>query len=304
MSAALLVKPTAVFFFLPIFYLLLKKFGLSIKFFFYLAIVTILPLIPFILWRKWISQFPEGIPAYQWLLNGDGIRFKGAFFYWLFADRLTRMMLGYWGVSLFLMGFLDKNKKEGLLFKIWIFAMFLYVAIFATGNVRHDYYQIITMPIIVIFFAKGASFILKKADNLFQKFQTLLLIILIIIFSFMFSWYHIRDFYNINHPEIVEAGSVVERKTHNKALVIAPYNGDTAFLYQTKRSGWPIVQGSIDELIQKGADYYVSVQFDELTQNLIKEATLPDESKRIYKLVDLTDKYVIIQLVPDKNLPK
>jgi hypothetical protein len=40
---------------------------------------------------------------------------------------------------------------------------------------------------------------------------------------------------------------------------VAPYNGDTAFLYQTKRVGFPIIVYSIEDNIAKGADYYVSV---------------------------------------------
>jgi hypothetical protein len=97
---------------------------------------------------------------------------------------------------------------------------------------------------------------------------------------------------------------VVERKTSDKTLVIAPYNGDTAFLYQTRRAGWPIIEGDIEELIKKGAHYYVSVSFDDLTNQLINEANLPDETKRKYKIIDQTSKYVIIQLVSDKELPK
>jgi hypothetical protein len=120
----------------------------------------------------------------------------------------------------------------------------------------------------------------------------------------MFGWYHIRDFYNINHPEIVEAGRAVEKLTKEHSLVIAPYEGDTAFLYQTHRAGWPIVEGSIDDLIGKGAHYYTSVKFDDLTNQLISEATSPDETKRKYKLIEQTEKYVIIQLVSDKDLPR
>ena len=120
----------------------------------------------------------------------------------------------------------------------------------------------------------------------------------------MFGWYHIRDYYNINHPEIVEAGRALERKTKDNVLVIAPYNGDTAFLYQTNRAGWPIMQEPIDKMISMGADYYVSVNFDDLTKQLLKDAINPDEKMRKYKLIELTDKYVIIQLVPDNKLPR
>jgi hypothetical protein len=67
----------------------------------------------------------------------------------------------------------------------------------------------------------------------------------------------IKENYRINHPEIIEAGKVVDELTPKDSLVVAPYNGDTAFLYQTKRWGWPAIDDSIDHIIEKGADYYV-----------------------------------------------
>jgi hypothetical protein len=124
----------------------------------------------------------------------------------------------------------------------------------------------------------------------------------------MFGWYQVRDFYNINHPEIVAAGGEFDRKVpHPQALVIAPYNGDTAFLYQTKHRGWPIVEGTIEEMIDKGADYYISVNFDELTQSLIKTAKrveMLEDLGHHYKIISLTADYVIIQLIPDQELPR
>ena len=120
----------------------------------------------------------------------------------------------------------------------------------------------------------------------------------------MFGWYYIRDFYNINHPEIVQAGKAVELKTPPGSLVIAPYNGDTAFLYQTGRTGWPVMEKSIDEMIKMGAHYYISVNFDDLTEELIADSTNPDLSERKYKLIEKASNYVLIQLVKDNKLPK
>jgi hypothetical protein len=148
----------------------------------------------------------------------------------------------------------------------------------------------------------GTLFQLSKLGV--SRIKILAVAFVCILFMEMFGWYHIRDLYNINHPEIVEAGGAVERLTIDKELVIAPYGGDTAFLYQTRRAGWPIVQGTIDELIQKGAHIYVSVNYDDLTKQLIRDAINPDISKQKYKLLEMTDKYVIIQLVPDSKLPK
>ena len=264
----------------------------------------ILAVIPFFLWRWWAGHFPEGIPASSWLFNGDGIRFKGAFFFWLFADRLGRLILGFYGLPLLIFGVLDKRAKEGFFYHLWGFSMLLYVTTVATGNIRHDYYQILTIPVICIYLAKGVSYLFAESRELKAKIRSFAVLLVLVIFMEMFGWYYIRDFYNINHPEILAAGHAVELKTPQNSLVIAPYNGDTAFLYQTQRAGWPILQKSIPEMIDMGAHFYVSVNFDDTAKQLIADATNPDLSQRKYKLIDLTSDYTLIQLVPDRMLPK
>lgn len=301
--AAVLVKPFAVFLFLPMAYLWLRSFGYSIRSIFFLFVYLGASLLPFLWWRWWIGNFPEGIPANTWLLNGDGIRFKGAFFQWIFADRIGRMILGYWGLPVLFAGLIARRKSEGWLFFWWTTAVLSYLTVFATGNVRHDYYQSFTIPIICILLARGVGYLvdIARRERLYGVYVVLPVAV---VFSIMFGWYHIRDFYNVNHPEIVDAGRVVETKTHEDALVIAPYNGDTAFLYQTKRAGWPMMQDTVDKMIKRGADYYISTNFDDQTKQLMREALTEDPQLKKYKIIDLTDKYVLIQLVPDRELPK
>jgi hypothetical protein len=101
----------------------------------------------------------------------------------------------------------------------------------------------------------------------------------------------------------VEAGRKVDAVVPEKALVIAPYNGDTAFLYQTGRTGWPLMQGSIDDMVKKGAHYYVSVNYDDLTNQLVTEATRKGGNNK-YKLIFSNPSFAIIQLVPDDALPR
>lgn len=315
-TAAFLVKPFAIFLLLPVGYFLLVNLKSQPRRVAALMICGVVMVLPFFLWRWWISHFPEGIPASDWLYNGNGIRFRGAFWYWLFADRIGRLILGYWGLILFGLGFIRKLDGKYRHFPlILLFSSFTYLAVFATGNVQHDYYQILIVPSLAIFVGLGLDLLfaghnqMALSDNLMTK----ILILISFIFMLAFGWYFVKDYYNINHPEIVEAGSAlwnIANGRHQKALVIAPYNGDTAFLYQTNLRGWPIIEGSIDKMIQMGADYYVSVDFDDTTNQLLAKAWPADKPKPPhtpdiwpYKLLAYTDKYTIIQLVPDKNLP-
>jgi len=294
---SLLAKPYAVFFYLPLLYLLWKKWGIKSLFNPFVIIYFILSVIPFFWWRGWISHFPEGIPASEWLLNGNGIRFKGAFFNWIFADRISREILGFWGVVFLVFGILGKLKeKEGLLFHFLGLSSLLYLFTFATGNVQHDYYQILIIPAICVFVAKGIASVYEYTKNS-NRYLGLALILVVFAFMESFGWYQIRDLFNINHPEIVEAGVALDKVAPRKALVIAPYGGDTAFLYQTNRQGWPVIEGNVDDMADKmGANYYVSVNYDDITQGLMK--------RKGFKIITATPKYVIIQLTSDWKLPK
>jgi len=285
-----LLKPFAVFLLLPLLYLAFKKWGFRLlkKPSLYLALV--ISLAPLAFWRLWMKQFPEGIPNTGFLFNQDNIRFKGAYFRWLYGERLGKLILGFWGLILFALGLIIKpSKKEGWFFYSWLATIVLYFAVFASGSVRHDYYQIMAIPIICVFLAKGAYFLLSAPRAIFSRLLSYLVLLTTILFMLAFSWYEVRGFFNINHPEIVEAGKVADKILPPTAKVVAPYSGDTAFLYQTNRQGWPYVTISINYLISRGATHYVSVNFDQLTQKLIKEFVVLEKTDR-FVIIDLTSK--------------
>ena len=285
LSMAILVKPFAVFFILPHIAVILRQLVLQqitiIEAFSY----GILSLIPFFLWRQNIAKYPEGIPASDWLLNASGIRFRPAWFRWLFAERLGKLILGIYGTSFFLLGLIAKPKNEGYTYWLWFLGILAYFSVVAGGNIRHDYYQAIIMPFIAIFLAKGVSLMMGLTRTVYSRWLTLLAGILIFASMIAISWYDIGPFYNINNPAIIEAGREVDRLTPKSALVVAPYNGDTAFLYQTGRSGWPLGY-YIEDKITKGATHYVSVVYDDEARELEKKFTV----------LAKTDRYIIIQL--------
>lgn len=259
-SLALLAKPTAIFLLLPAIYLLKKNFiGLSVYW--------IIGLLPLVAWRMWILNFPEGIPASQWLLNGNGIRFKGAWFHWLFAKRIGELILGFWGLVPFALG----------ISAFWGIGALSYLIIFASGNVQHDYYQILIIPAVSIFVARG----LRKMRPLLGA--------TCFLFMIAFSWYTVRTYYWINHPEIVQAGIAADRLLPKDAKVIAPYSGDTTFLYQTKRQGWP--QGfDIEDKMKMGATHYVTVSPTDAngeTKDLAERYTVLVRNDT-YAIIDLT----------------
>jgi hypothetical protein len=256
-SASFLLKPYALFFALPIAYLAWNRFGLGLLKKWQLWLFLILSILPLGLWRLWMNQpeFLPGIARSDWLFNGNHIRFKGAFFQWLFADRIGRLILGYWGLPFFVLGVLRKiNKKENWFFFCFIIASLAYMTVFAMGSVQHDYYQILIIPTLAIFMGKGVDLVLEKKE-VFNHWASRLTITAGVIFMLAFGWFAVRDYYSIQHPHIIEAGLAVDRLTPKDAKVIAPYGGDTTFLYYTNRQGWPVFDRSFKAFKEAGASY-------------------------------------------------
>ncbi len=166
--------------------------------------------------------------------------------------------------------------------------MVLYLIIFATGNVQHDYYQTLLIPLVSLLLARGLFWIITTSHVAVRKIVAIPLGLLVVALSLFFSWWEVRGFYQINNPAIVRAGQRLDQLAPADAKVIAPYSGDTAFLFQTNRQGWPI-GGLIDQRIEQGADYYVSVAKDDETQELMEK----------YPVVVDEDDFVIIQLNQD-----
>jgi hypothetical protein len=258
-AASLLVKPYALFFVIPFIFIAFRKWGFGMFGKIQLWLFALISILPFILWRYWILQFPEGIPASEWLFNANNIRFKGAFFYWIFGERLSRLILGYTGVFLLLLGLLkSKGEKDFLFIYTFIASSLAYLFTIAGGNVQHDYYQILIIPAVSMLLGRGVV-ILMDMRSMTEKIIPVVMLPLIIISMLSFSWYYVKDYFNINNRDIVEAGKAADTILPPHAKVIAPYNGDTSFLYQTNRSGWPVFLRPIDEMVPMGAEYMVIV---------------------------------------------
>ena len=284
LGLAMLLKPFVLFYFPVYIYVYIKKFGLRSfwkRVDIYLAALCVI--VPFCLWRIWMNQGPNlvGIPLFDWLFNGNGIRFRPAWWRWIFGERLGYLILGIWGVPLFIFGLIRKQNWPIILSA---FGMFLYVAILADGNVQHDYYQTQTIPAIALMLASGISYLWNSKE--FNKWVSRPVIIFCVGMMLGMGLFQMIGDYQINHPEVILAGQAVDRLVPKDAIVIAPYNGDTTFLYQTHRFGWPVVDRSFDELIKLGADYYVSVNYDSDTNLLLSK----------YKAIEKNSSFVIIDL--------
>lgn len=291
MSLALLTKPMAIFF-LPVIIGIRSKFARKIDTVDLITLVGVgFSVLPLYFWRQWIQQFSIGIPVSDWLYNGVGkgtdlspvykIRFKPAWWRWIFYERLAKLVLGFTGIVPFVVSFIKFNS---FLYS-FAFSGLLYVSVFAAGNVQHDYYQALLMPFVALGLSVGVLGIYDFLKKQVNKRAATIGVVLLLFSGFYLSGKMIAGYYHINHPDIVLAGKRANDLLPAEAKVIAPYMGDTAFLFQTNRTGWPI-GFSIENKIAQGAQFYVSVNYDDETNRLMRE----------YKIVEQNAKYVIIDL--------
>lgn len=261
-ASSFLLKPFALFFVLPMVYLAFKHLQWRFLYKWQIYFFTVVSLLPLVLWRIWITGHPEGIPVSNWLFNEGNIRFTGSFFYWIFAERLGKLILGYFGLVLLFLGLFKREEKDYAFFLSFLFSSLIYMTVVARGNVQHDYYQILILPTICIFLGRGATFLLsiptKLRDHLgVNTIVSYLSLAIIIISMVSFSWFYVRDYFNINNRSLVTAGEIADRILPKNAKVIAANDGDTSFLYYINRPGWPAYEHSPEELKKLGAGYIV-----------------------------------------------
>lgn len=287
-ATAMLVKPYAIFLFIPFTYWVYANHGLGSfkKFVFYLF--PVLALAPIVLWRYHIYLHPEASFASNWLLNQGDIRFSGAFFRWLIFERLNKLIFATGGFVLLFFGFVSSvHSKKGWLIITWLLSVLIYYTVFAMGNVTHDYYQLPIMPVGAILVSLGFFALIENGKNFFQKFILSGVAVSLIVLSLAFGWFEVRGFYQVNDPAIVEAGKRIDEITPFDAKIIAPYQTSPSFLYQTNRYGWTI-GSDIDNKIAEGATYYVSTSYDDEARDLEKK----------YTLIEKNSKFIIIKLTP------
>lgn len=314
---AMLVKPTSIFM-LPLLLLLAwqqYRWRLLAKFEFYL--LAALAILPAFVWQQYIKAFPAGIPNTGWLLNGDGIRLRPSWWWWLFYRRLTVDWLGYWGIAFLLVGTLPEKLLpkfwSPLTWRLyfWLLSVFIYLVVFATGNVRHDYYQYLALPIVCTILARGILFLIAwlrqylktklKVKKIYgvpahayeniHLFLASLPVLLWGLLAWQFAWRQNVGKFNINRWDQAKIGAVANQILPDNAVVVADtYGEDTNFLWQTQRVGFASLV-SLEEKIIRGATHLVRCERDEIYQQLLTQYPLlyEDEYGYIFTLSSGTE---------------
>lgn len=274
MAAALLIKPTVIFFLLPALYLFWKKEGFLVNKILPITAYLLLVLVPLMVWRTFIQQFPEGIPFSQWLLTSvntpEGLQpifFRPSFFRWVFFERISQLILGGFLVFFLLLGVLFPPKKNLQLPLVFMWSSLLYLLVFQGGNVQHEYYQILILPSLGLLIGVGSGYYFRQKKVGFVMVR-LLVILSIFAASSLFSYYQVKNKYD-EQPQLLLIADVVKSLTTEKDLIVTDSQGDTTLLYLSDRRGYPAPYRELSVLKDQGAKYFV-------TQDLnYKETLLP-----------------------------
>ncbi len=254
-AASLLVKPTTIFFGLPLAYIFFKKYKWQVVKNPTFYVFFILSVIPLILWRNYIKGFPEGIPGSEWLItsvNTTGalqpIFLRPAFFRWIFFERINNLIFGGLASGFMILGTFARQKR-GLLMSILLSSL-AYLFVFQGGNVQHEYYQTLILPGLAIMSGVGI-------DYLFGNRKTVSFVIsfvgvpVILALSWFFSYYTVRGFYN--YPtDLVQTAKIIQSLTTPNDKVVTDTTGDTTLLYLADRRGAPSVYRDPKKLKELG----------------------------------------------------
>lgn len=261
-ALALLVKPTVIFYLLPVLVLFYRKYKLSLikKLGFYLYFIVII--VPLFAWRTYIKNFPEGIPVSDWLFTSvntsqglKNIMFRPSFFRWIFFERINNLILGGYLTFFFLLGIISKHKKKLLL--SFLIAIITYVLVFQGGNVQHEYYQTLILPVLAMMVGLGIDFVFENKKNFISPFFVLLFTFLIFGFSFYFSYFRVADYYQYSQ-ELVQEANIIKSLTEKDDLIVTDRIGDTTLLYLSDRRGAPSIFKTPLELKQLGYKYLIT----------------------------------------------
>lgn len=302
-ALAFLTKPMAIFYLLPLGYSFWQKEGrlwpIPKRYFLWL----IPAFLPFTLWRWWVNQYPDGIPMNNWLYNGNGIRFRPSFWKWILMDRFGREILTITGSFLFFLGLVIRPLfKEKVLLQWLTGAMILYLIVFATGNVQHDYYQTLIIPALSMMMARGTVLLLRGLPFFIPRFWSIPMAILFLTLTPYFGWLEVKGLFQVNNGVIVDAGKKADQILPKNAVVVAPYQGDSAFLYQINRPGFPLEIASIADMKKNyQVSAYVSVVKDAKTAWLTRRYVVLAQEPG-FVILDLTrDNPNFLSTVKDKS---
>lgn len=287
-ALSILIKPTTIFYLLVPVYFFWQKYGFKFIQNKKLYLYFFISVMPFALWRFYIRSFPEGIPVNDWLITSvntyqglKNIFFRPAFFRWIFFERINNLILGGFLSVFLILGVIRKYSR--FYYPVFLLSTLIYLFTFQGGNVQHEYYQTIILPSIAMFIGLGVDFIFQLKKSFLHPFFLSLIVISLFLFSFYFSFYKVRDYYN--YPQdLPQIAKIIKTLTQKEDKIVTDTTGDTTLLYLSDRKGAPSLYKDPQTLKKLGYKYLI-----------IFNKVYAQELKQIFEVVFENDKFVMFK---------
>jgi 4-amino-4-deoxy-L-arabinose transferase-like glycosyltransferase len=305
-TLAFLTKIPSICLGLPLLYLCLKKYKSIFIIQWKLWFFAIVSLVPIFLWCKH-SSYLKSINGLSWgnfQLSSYSTYLDPYFYRRVFFTEIFEKDLIYVGGVFLVLGIIFTFKKKEFRFiQYWLLAIIIFFFIGAEKTTHHTYY---TIPIIA-----PASILIGYAISSFIKLITTYKItgtkrvVLLLLFIFMvvslpvISYHKITGRYKTKRLEkdypIYVVGKIVDEVIPKNDLIIGCLWGGPEILYYSNRKGWTMSAydcsiESIEDLRQKGADYFVTTEHNKINRNVINYL------KNKYRIVKSTSEYLIVHL--------
>jgi len=271
----LIKAPYQFIIYIPLLYFVIQtnKIKLFLK---YLPLL-ILPAVVFIFWQKYTINTNASAPDWYFIPGYFKFTDMYSWYFGTLADRLyfsnwerliTRFIpegITYIGLPFFVLGLFIKpeNNRYNLFFYFYSVGGIIYLLLFFTLNLIHDYYQVPILVISSFFIGINIDFIYRKLKNISQLKANLITGFILAALIINGIWYAERWYFKIDKVRTVSA-EYIRNNTADNSLVIASIDNtdprDPRILAPAYRYGWPIrtedLNGAlIDSLIKRGSNY-------------------------------------------------
>jgi len=296
---ALLIKITALYVFIPIFFLAWIKYHRETFRNPYLYVFVITSLFVSFAWYRHAHNLSlTGGAVFVDVCNGNSVwkLITGTFpgekpiwfqlkFYQGIFDRLWAGWLTLPGIILVVLGLgTRQDNSRQYLFHVWLAAFLLNIFFTGFASWWHDYYQMPVMPPAAVLSGIAcAEYIRPEIFRRILRRKEILTGVLVIGLPVAgFSVYHFTSIidtmdrmYRLK-KNVLEAGRITGRLTPVNALIVSVDDSPPELIYYSGRKGWHVYPGNVSpDLIEgyfsKGAGYVVATSPEKIFSKLTPE---------------------------------
>ncbi|MDO8741755.1 MAG: hypothetical protein Q7J11_01255, partial [Candidatus Roizmanbacteria bacterium] len=195
---------------------------------------------------------------------------------------INNLILGGYLVVFLMIGAINKHKKYLLI--SFVVSSLAYIFVFQGGNLQHEYYQTLILPVLAMMIGLGASFVFEHKKDFINPILVSILVFFLFAFSFYFSYFKVIDYYQYSQ-ELVQEADIINSLTLPEDKIVTDRTGDTTLLYLSNRRGAPAIYRDPIELKKLGYKYLITSSEGEI--NIMK----PD-----FKIIFENEKFTLFRL--------